>query len=219
MNNKVFEFLSDLERNNNRDWFAQNKQRYQDVRKTVEEFVSSLIVGINAFDSSIDIEDASKTLFRISRDTRFSINKEPYKINFGSVIVPTIYRRSNEYPGYYLHFQNNANFISMGVYMPSADTLKLLRSAIDEDFDSFSTIIKRLANSFGDLSRSEGSLQRIPKGFDKDSPAAEYLKMKNFYVFRDFSNEEVLSEDFLDHIISLYKESYALKTWLVKAIC
>jgi uncharacterized protein (TIGR02453 family) len=218
MNKQIFEFLSDLEKNNNREWFAQNKKRYEDAKKTLERFVTKLILNINAFDKSIDIRDASKTLFRIYRDVRFSLNKDPYKINFGSAIVPDSYRHSCEYPAYYLHLQNNDNFVSMGVYMPSPQILKQIRRAIDEDFDSFSEILGKVERSFGGLSHEEDSLKRVPPGFDKNSPAAEYLKLKNFYVFKGFSNDEVLQDDFLDKITALYKDSYELKEWFVKAM-
>jgi uncharacterized protein (DUF2461 family) len=86
---------------------------------------------------------------------------------------------------------------------------------MDEDFDSFSGILARLESSFGGLSREEDPLKRVPQGFDKDSPAAEYLKLKNFYVFKEFSNEEVLKKDFIEKITSLYKSSYELKKWFV----
>jgi uncharacterized protein (TIGR02453 family) len=214
MNKEIFEFLYDLERNNNREWFAQNKKRYEDAKKTLERFITKLILNINSFDPSINIQDASKTLFRIYRDTRFSSNKEPYKINFGSVIVPEEYRRLGDYPAYYLHLQNDANFVSMGVYMPTPQALKQIRCAIDEDFNSFSDILAKLESSFGKLLREDDALKRVPQGFDKDSPAAEYLKLKNFYVFKEFSNEEVLENDFLEKITSLYRNSYELKEWL-----
>jgi uncharacterized protein (TIGR02453 family) len=215
MSKEIFEFLSDLERNNNREWFAQNRQRYEAAKKAFERFITELILNINSFDPSIDIKDASKTVFRIYRDTRFSTNKEPYKTNFGSVIVPEGYRRSWEYPAYYLHLQNGNSFVSMGVYMPNAQALKQIRSAIDEDFELFAAILKKLESSFGGLLRTEDSLKRIPQGFDKNSPAAEYLKLKNFYVFREFSNGEVLQKDFIEKITSLYKDSYELKKWFV----
>jgi uncharacterized protein (TIGR02453 family) len=218
MNKEIFEFLSDLERNNNREWFVKNKKRYENAKKTLERFVTELIVNINSFDTSIDIKDASKTFFRIYRDTRFSSNKDPYKTNFGSIIVPESYRHSCEYPAYYLHLQNNDNFVSMGIYMPGPQVLKQVRSAIDEDFDTFSEIVKKLENSFGGLLHADDALKRVPQGFDKDSPAAEYLKLKNFYIYKEFSNDEVLKKDFLDKITALYKESYELKEWFAKAV-
>ncbi|MDR1170473.1 MAG: DUF2461 domain-containing protein [Prevotellaceae bacterium] len=219
MNKEIFEFLYDLERNNNREWFAQNKKRYEEAKRTVEEFATKLILNINSFDPSLNISDASKTLFRIYRDVRFSANKDPYKTNFGSVIVPDRYRRTPcAYPAYYLHLQNNGSLASMGVYMPDAQTLKKIRRAIDEDFEVFADMAKKLESSFGTMLRDEDSLKRVPQGFDKNSPAAEYLKLKNFYVYQEFSNKEVLGKDFLEQIISLYRSSYELKEWFVKVV-
>jgi uncharacterized protein (TIGR02453 family) len=218
MNKEVFEFLSDLEQNNNREWFAQNKKRYEDVKKTLEQFVTKLILNINSFDASINIMDASKTLFRIYRDIRFSSNKDPYKTNLGSIIVPDSYRKSWDYPGYYLHLQNDNCFITMGIYMPTAPALKQLRHAIDEDFEPFSGILTKLEQGFGGLLHQEDALKRVPPGFDKNSPAAEYLKLKNFYVFKGFSNKEVLEKDFLEKITSLFRSSFELKEWFVETL-
>jgi uncharacterized protein (TIGR02453 family) len=218
MNKEIFEFLSDLEKNNNREWFAQNRQRYESAKKAFEQFITELIPNINAFDPSIDLRDASKTVFRIYRDTRFSLNKDPYKTNFGSLIVPERYRRMWEYPGYYLHLQNNGSFVSMGVYMPNAKALKQIRRAVDEDFELFADMLKKLESSFGALSQTEESLKRVPPGFDRNSPAAEYLKLKNFYLLKEFSNSEVLQKDFIGKITSLYKNSYELKKWFVTVL-
>jgi uncharacterized protein (TIGR02453 family) len=218
MNNEIFKFLADLEENNNREWFTQNKPRYEGVKKDIEDFVAKLILNINSFDPDIGTPNPSKTLFRIYRDTRFSSNKCPYKTNIGSLIIPEEYRREWDYPGYYLHLQNNENFISLGVYMPSAPVLKRIRCAIDEDFEVFTEILAKLENSFGGLSREEDSLKRVPAGFDKNSPAAEYLKLKNFYLLKGFSNEEVLEKTFLQKITSLFKESFELKQWFLQII-
>ncbi|MDR2425102.1 MAG: DUF2461 domain-containing protein [Prevotellaceae bacterium] len=217
IDSKVFTFLSELEINNNREWFAQNKQRFEDVKQNVLEFVGNLIAKINAFDPSIGDLPANKTLFRIYRDTRFSSNKEPYKTNLGAVIVPVGYRSIWSYPAYYLHLKNNECFVSMGVYMPDSASLKKIRSAIDSDFEQFEAIMRRIEPDFGAMSREEGALQRVPAGFSKDSPAAEYLKLKHFYVFKPFSNRDVTKKDFLDKIAALFAQTYELKCWLIEA--
>lgn len=218
MNSDLFKFLYDLERNNNREWFAENKKRYDDIKKSVEEFVTELIKNIDSFDPGLGTINPAKSIYRIYRDTRFSLNKDPYKTNIGSNIVPDEYRKSWDYPGYYLHLQNNGSFISMGIYMPSSPVIKRIRHEIEDDFTTFSKIVKKLDNNFASIIREEDSLKRIPAGFDKNSPAADYLKLKNIYVFKNFTNEEVMENDFLDKITLLFKESYELKQWLVKAI-
>ena len=217
INSEVFNFLSELEINNNREWFAMNKKRFEDVKQNVTDFVGELIVKINEFDPSIGEQNANKTLFRIYRDTRFSHNKDPYKTNLGAVIVPVGYRSLWYYPAYYLHLQNGESFVSMGVYMPDSANLKKIRSTIDNNFEEFTAIMKRLEPDFGAMSRAEGALQRVPAGFSKDSPAAEYLKLKHFYVFKPFVNREVVKKDFIDKIVELFAKTYELKCWLIDA--
>ncbi len=79
-------FLKELEKNNNREWFNEHKNLYNDAREDVVSFVEELIWKIAAFDPGIGKIDSGKSLFRIYRDTRFSHNKEPYKTNFGANI-------------------------------------------------------------------------------------------------------------------------------------
>jgi len=217
MNKEIFDFLSDLTKNNNKEWFAENKKRYEAAKKSLAEFASELINNINTFDSGIGPLVPAKTIFRIYRDVRFSLNKDPYKTNMGSFIVPEEYKRSWDYPGYYLHLENDASFVSMGVYMPPSPVVKLIRESISENFDTFLSITKKLETTFGALN-TDDSLQRVPTGFSKDDPSAEYLKLKSFYVAKNFSNKEVLDKNFLTKITTLFKDSFALKSWLVKAL-
>ena len=219
MNGEIFKFLSALERNNNREWFAANRRSYDESKAAFTSFVASVIMNVAGFDPDIGADrlEASKTLFRIYRDTRFAANKEPYKTNFGAIIVPEEYRRSWDYPGYYIHLQDENSFVSMGVYMPQSAPLNRIRRAMDEDFETFSDILKCLEPYFGDICRAEDSLKRVPTGFDKNSPAAEYLKLKNIYVYKSFTNAEVQSKDFSATVSDLFLKSYELKCWLMEA--
>ncbi|MDR0505696.1 MAG: DUF2461 domain-containing protein [Dysgonamonadaceae bacterium] len=218
MDSEVFKFLSELEENNNREWFTANKSRFDKVKKNITDFVAQLILNVNMFDSSIGALDANKTLFRIYRDTRFTKDKVPYKINLGAMIIPERYKRSWCYPGYYLHLQNNESFVSMGIYMPDPSAQKKLRIAIDDDFEIFADIVKKLEPDFGTILREEDMLKRIPAGFDKNSPAAEYLKLKSIYLFKHFSNSEVLKNDFIETVTGLYKKCYPFKCWLASVM-
>ena len=219
MNGEIFKFLSALERNNNREWFAANRRSYDESKAAFTSFVTSVIMNVAGFDPDIGADrlEASKTLFRIYRDTRFAANKDPYKTNFGAIIVPEEYRRSWDYPGYYIHLQDENSFVSMGVYMPQSAPLNRIRRAMDEDFETFSDILKSLEPYFGDICRAEDSLKRVPAGFDKNSPAAEYLKLKNIYVYKSFTNAEVQSKDFSATVSDLFLKSYELKCWLMEA--
>lgn len=211
----TLQFLKDLNKNNYREWFNDNKPRYEEAKGNVIEVVAELIKEINKFEPTLGYPEPKKCLFRIYRDTRFSKNKEPYKTNMGAIIGPDGNTKSLK-SGYYMHIQPGGSFISCGVYMPFPPVLKAVRTAIDEDFETFSEIVnsKTFKKLFGDLSREDGALQRVPTGFDKDSPAAEYLKLKNFYVFYPFTDSELMSEDFVKNAAKVFKATKPFNDWL-----
>ena len=220
LNKLTLEFLSDLRKNNNRDWFAINKKRYDAARADVEALVGQLLVAINDFDPEVGHPEPKKLIFRIYRDTRFSTNKDPYKLNMGSMLGSEEHKKSWAHADYYLHIEPGHCFLSCGIYMPVGNVLKAVRSAVYEDFNSFSEIVNDtdFKKTFGELVRDEDTLQRVPNGFEKDHPAAEYLKLKHFYVFADVNDKEICSNKFIDQAVKIMKISKPLKDWLNHAI-
>ena len=211
----TIQFLKELEKNNYREWFNENKRRYEAARENIAEVVAGLIKEINKFEPTLGYPEPKKCLFRIYRDVRFSKNKEPYKTNMGAIIGPEGNTKTLK-SGYYMHIQPGSSFVSCGVYMPFPQVIKAIRTAIDEDFETFSSIIsnKTFKSLFGDLMRDDDALQRVPQGFDKDSPAAEYLKLKHFYVFHPFTDKEMMSEDFVKNAAKIFKATKPLNDWL-----
>lgn len=212
-----YQFLIELKKNNNREWFAKNKSWYEESRTDFEILVSQLISKIALFDNKVHNTDPKKSIFRIYRDTRFSPDKTPYKTHFGAVLTPPLLGKSS---GYYLHIDPDGSFISCGHYMLSPDQLKKVRREIYNDFETFQSIIQeeQLQKVVGDLYRDEDVLKRIPHEFDKDHPAAEYMKLKHFYVMKEFSEKELFKDDFLDYITSIYKLMYPLNEFLNELI-
>lgn len=215
----TLDFLSDLKKNNNRDWFAANKHRYDNARADVEALVNQLIGGINEFDS-IGSPEPKKCMFRIYRDTRFSANKEPYKVNMGAILRAEEHQRGFDHADYYLHIESGNCFLSCGVYMPAPAILKALRTAIYEDFESFFELLHEpeFEKTFGDLYRDEDVLKRVPTGFDKDHPSADYLKLKHYYVFTPISDKDICSDKFVKQAQKIFKASKPLKDWLNRII-
>ncbi|MDR0659325.1 MAG: DUF2461 domain-containing protein [Prevotellaceae bacterium] len=211
----TIQFLKELNKNNYREWFNENKPRYEAAKENVIEVVAELIKEINKFEPSLGYPEPKKCLFRIYRDVRFSKNKEPYKTNMGAIIGPEGNTKTLK-SGYYLHIEPGSSFVSCGVYMPLPPVVKAIRTAIDEDFGTFRTIInnKTFKKYFDDLSREDDALQRVPPGFDKNSPAAEYLKLKNFYVFYQFTDKELESEDFAKNAAKVFKATKPFNDWL-----
>lgn len=212
MEKSTLQFLTQLEKNNNREWFNENKSLYTEAQTDVIAFVEELIQGIGKFDAEILKIDAKKSLFRIYRDTRFSHDKSPYKTNFGASLG---IGKGSQKAGYYLHIEPGKSFTAAGIYMPDAPTLKKVRTEISENGKDFLKIIHNATfkKEFGDLD-SESALKKIPQGFDKEDPMAEYLKLKNFVVLKKISDKELLEPKAAENLISLFKETKAFNDFI-----
>lgn len=210
----TLQFLRELSRNNNREWFNANKQRYEEARGEVIDLVDGLIETLGESDPDVLKTDAKKSLFRIYRDTRFSEDKTPYKTNFGAKLSS-----GKNSPMYYLHIEPGKSFLAGGLFRPDAATLKKIRPAIQERAEEFVDIISAepFRQHFRGLS-TEQKLVRVPTGFSKDSPVAEYLKLKSFIVRYPVSDEALLSDDATAHFARVYHLMQPLNNFLNGAL-
>lgn len=212
INPSTLQFLKELAQNNNREWFAENRERYITANTNVAAFVENLIDGISIFDEEILKLDAKKTLFRIYRDTRFSLDKTPYKTNFGAGLG---FKRGNGSAGYYLHIEPGKSFLAGGLYQPERDDLREVRKEISMNKTEFTEILENdeFRNHFRGLS-VESKLTRVPNGFEKDDPMAEYLKLKSFNVSHPVSDDALLSENAAQEFANIYKSMKPLNDFL-----
>lgn len=190
-----FDFLIELEKNNNRDWFTENKPRYEKNHQDIIAFADKLLTEMNQHDT-IETPSGKKSLFRIYRDVRFSKDKSPYKTHWsGSFSRATKLLRG----GYYFHIQPGGNsFIGGGFWNPNKEDLQRIREDIATDDSEMRSILadKEFVTTFGGLSVHSEQLKTAPKGFDKEHPAVDLLRYKQFVVGTNFTDEQVLSEDF-----------------------
>lgn len=209
---KILKFLSQLEKNNNREWFNDNKELYNEAKFIFEEYINVLILKLREFDKTVDVNSSKECIFRIYRDVRFSKNKEPYKTNFGAFIAKG--GRKTLGAGYYFHVENEKSFAGGGVYMPLTPVLKILRQNIYERIEDFKKIIydDNFKAVFGDLWNDK--LVNVPKGFPKDFPDADLLKYKSYVVGHGLNNDKLLSPDFIENIASVYEIQYPLVRFL-----
>lgn len=209
----TYKFLQTLQKNNNREWFTENKSWYEQSRADFEKLVSQLIPAMAEFDPNIQYLQPKKCIFRIYRDIRFSQDKTPYKTHFGAVFSPVLNKKN---AGYYIHIDPTGNFLTCGHYMLMPEELKKIRKGIYEDFDTFQSIINQenFKKEFGNLCMEENMLKRVPNGFNKNHPAAEYLKLKNFYVMKSFSDKKLFTDNFIDYAASIFKEMQPLNDFL-----
>lgn len=215
-------FLDDLRRNNYKEWFHAHREAYEAARADVLENAAQLVEGINAFDPTLGYPDLPKSMYRINRNLRFSADKRPYKTHFGLVLNPGGDRHSL-LSGYYLQIEpGGVSAVSCGIYITEekAAALPRIRTAIDTHWEEFAAIVHHPAfrTEIGDLSREERVLKRVPRGFRNDSPAAEYLKLHHFYVWRELPDACVTSVGFIDEALRLFRLMKPLNDFLNRAL-
>ena len=209
-------FLSELERNNNRDWFNDNKHLYLKAKDNMENVVNQIISGVSDFDQSVERLEAKNCIFRIYTDTRFSKDKTPYKTNIGASLVEKGPKTLN-HAGYYIHIEPGKSFLAGGVYMTEPKNLKAIREKISAEGEDFLQILNK--KSFRDNLELRGDkLVKVPQGFDKDNPMGDYLKFKQFTVFHSLSDEDLVNENFINHTVKIFKEIYPFNLFLNEAI-
>ena len=203
------QFLDDLKKNNNRDWFQDNKKRYEIFRKDYHQLVSDFLDVMKPLDPSLELLEVKNCTFRINRDIRFSKDKSPYKAHLG-VWMSTGAKGANR-AGYYVHIEKGASFIAGGFYSPEAADLKKVRKEIAFFHEDLEAILadKNFKKEFGSLDVNEtNSLKSMPRGYEKDHPAIAFLKLKSFTATQKYDIAEVTQKDF---VAKMSKKLIALK--------
>lgn len=194
---ELIQFLTDLKANNNREWFTEHKPIFQTHQKEVKALFQTIEERLNQADT---IEKHS--LFRIYRDVRFSKDKTPYKPWFSGHFQRSSAERRG---GYYLHIEPNKTIVGGGFYAPNPEDLKRIRQEFEYDDTEIRAILKdeEFIRLFGEL--QGGEVKSAPRGFDKNHPAIDLIKKKQFYAMRSFTDEEVLSPNFTDEVIVTFQ--------------
>ncbi|SFA59543.1 TIGR02453 family protein [Pedobacter suwonensis] len=190
-----FEFLRLLKNNNEPNWFNDHKTAYQKELGYIESFAQQLLDLMNTHDV-IETASGKKSLYRIYRDTRFSNDKTPYKTHWSGSFKRAGKQRRG---GYYFHIEPGNSFVAGGFFGPSPQDLKLIREQISFDAAPLREIlsVEYFASFFGALKGEQ--LKTAPKGFDSDHQDIDLLRYKQFLLIHQFTDEEVLSTDFLGY--------------------
>ena len=215
----AFKFLGDLAKNNDRDWFQANKDRFeQDLREPALQFVRDFaphLAGISPYFRADDRKSGG-SMFRIYRDIRFSKDKSPYKTYTG---LHFRHERGKDAhcPGFYLHLQPRQVFVGVGIWHPDSETLGKIRGAIDEDPTRWKKVSrgKKFTNVF---ELSGDSLQRAPKGYTPDHPLIDDLKRKDFIGVAPLTQKEVTATGFPAQFASHCKAGAPLIEFLCDAV-
>ena len=194
---EAFDFLKELNKNNNREWFEAHKPKFKTLQSEVKEFYVDIQEHLNTHD---DIEKMK--MFRIYRDVRFSKDKTPYKTHFaGSFSRLGAHLRG----GYYLRIKPGESFVATGFWDPNKEDLFRIRKEFEMDASDFREIIgsEPLKSIWGDI-QGDG-VKTAPKGFDKEHPDIDLIKRKQFIFVRNFTDKEVLSDSFMNEVNSSFK--------------
>lgn len=212
----VLNFLNDLSRNNNREWFEANKKRYLAAKATMDAFALELIAAIRAFDDTIGPLAVKDCTWRIYRDVRFSADKSPYKTHFGVYVARG--GKKSGYSGYYFHIgaAQSGHMIASGNYFCLPPVLKILREDILMGGGDFRKILAEAAPGMV-LDTSE-SLKRVPQGFPADSPDAEFLKLKNFCLVNVPDDAFITAPNLVQRLAEIFKTTKPFLDFINRAI-
>ena len=201
---KTVNFLKLLRENNNRDWFHANKSIYAEAKKEFEDFVNTLIPLVTEIDSSVSGTQAKNCIFRIYRDVRFSHDKRPYKTNFGAYINEGGKKSINA--GYYIHIEPNGYFAGGGIYMPPTAILTKIRTEIIENTEEYISIIEneKFIKTFGQVEGEK--LKSAPRGFSKDLEHIDLIKFKSYTVTNSLNEKDILSDNFMNKLLGVFKD-------------
>ena len=216
---ETIKFLRQLKKNNNRDWFNENKSRYEEqVLDVALHFIQSMQCPLGEIAPNFTAipKRMGGSLMRVYRDTRFSKNKLPYKTNIG-IQFRHEQAKNVHSPGYYVHIDPDDVFLGAGMWMPESEPLLGIR--------------QRIADKPAEWQRAKGdkgfirhfnlggtSLTRPPRGFDKEHPMIEDIKRKSFIAIKNMSHEDALSPQFQRKVETAFKAATPYMRFLCKAV-
>ena len=209
--------LKKLKKNNNREWFNENKPEYiKYVKEPFEVFIGDLIEGLSPFieDLAITPKDA---IFRIYRDVRFSKDKTPYKTKISAVVSPGG-RKNRTMPGLYLEITPDDMRIYSGLYELDVKALFSVRSHISGNLDEFNKLISntKFVKTFTEIKGDKN--KRIPKEFDEDALKQPLLYNKQFYFFTSLPAKTIYEEGLIKKITDTYAIAQPVSEFLYEGL-
>ena len=190
----TFRFMSELADNNDREWFAENKHRYEaDIKDASLSFIEDFATHLKKL--SPHFMAGPRSLFRIYRDVRFAKDKSPYKTNSGVHFRHEVGKEVHG-PGFYMHLEPGGSFAGVGIWQPDSETLGKIRGAMVANPVKWERILADEAFS-KQFEVGGDALKRAPKGYDPDHPLIEHLKRKSHVASTSYTEEEACAPGFI----------------------
>lgn len=212
-------FLRDLALHNERTWFAENKQRYEEtIRQPYLRLIADMVQPLAKISPHFraDARAQGGSLFRIYRDTRFAGDKRPYKTHAGARFFHERHREVAA-PSFYLHIEPNACFIAAGLWHPESIMLKRVREFLVENPSAWKKAVrsKNFQQRFG---LGGESLTRPPRGYPPDHELIEDIKRKDFIATEAFSDKLACSSELRDFVIASCQDLAPMLDYLCAAL-
>ncbi len=215
----LIHFLTQLSKNNNRDWFAKNKSRYEtEVLEPALKFVAAFASPLEKISPMFSAESkrVGGSVMRVYRDTRFSKDKTPYKTNLGIHFRHQLGRDVHA-PGFYIHIAPDESFLAAGIWRPPNAAVSKIREAIVSDPAAWrkaahGAAFRKQFHLAGD------SLKKAPRGFDPEDPAIDDVERKDFIGFKPLKRADVEHSRFIGHVSDVLRASRPLMRFLCHAI-
>lgn len=215
----TLKFLKDLKKHNDKSWFEAHRKEYEEAKLDYEDFIQGLLDRHSKKDEDLKELTGKKCMFRINRDVRFSKDKSPYKTNFGASMNRG--GKKSMFAGYYFHCEPGKSFVGGGLWMPMPAEMKKVRQEIDYCYDEFHQIVnsKKFKTVYGELYTGENmKLTKVPQGFEKENPAAEYIKLKSWLAMREVSDIELTSKELTKKTLDAFETLQPVVKFLNRAM-
>lgn len=218
---QIIDFLRQLKANNNREWFNAHKDDYLKVQQRFNGYVEQLLGMLAERDERVSGLTVKDCTFRIYRDVRFSKDKSPYKTHMGAYICPG--GKKSGFAGYYFHVGvggtgwPDSHMIAVGDYICDPKVLKILREDILNEGDYFNEIVTVKAHKDFVLDDSH-KLKKVPQGFDKDSPWADYLKYKVYCLFQEPDEQLFAGDDCMQRVADIFLSAKPFLDFINRAV-
>lgn len=219
---EILSFLRDIERNNNREWFNANKDRYLKVRDKWNMFCEELIAEIGKFDTDIAPLTLRDCTYRIYRDTRFSKDKSPYKTHFGVFLAKG--GKKSMHAGYYFHVGTgtddlypHAHMLASGNYCYDKRAVTILREDISDEWETFKADVLDKADKMF-VADMDGALKKVPKGYSADAPYADWMRMKAYCLTATTTDRFLLSKNLAQKVAELFKTTKPFIDYINRAV-
>lgn len=215
----ILDFLAELSQNNNKLWFDAHKSYYKNLQTEFHNFVEKLIRAMSSIDPQLGNLEVKQCVYRINRDMRFSKDKSPYKTHFGAYLCPG--GKKSNFAGYYFHLEApNSQFIgnhllASGTHCSLPNLLTSMRTEVFDNTEEFLQNLQKASSFY--LSR-ENALKNVPKGFPKEFGYGDLLKLKDYCLFQNISNEQILAPDLFDFVVAEFKKTVPFVQQMNKAI-